>query len=397
MLFKFASRFVFSKKQTKSINIISWVSISSIAIGTAALLIVLSVFNGIEGFIKTMYSNFYTDAKITTIDNTPFEFNNIVYQYLQQQKGVKNIGKSFEESVLISVDNIQNIISLKGVDEQYAKITHLSSIVKYGDTNIFDDQSRILVGMGIANRMGISEQSITPLSLYSFSKDSNQTELATAYTEAKFYTTGVFAVQDEFDSKYCFANLKTVQNFFSLPNSITAFDIQFSTEKEAELFVENSKSFLNQFGLKAQTRYEQNKTLYYVLKSEKWMVFAILSFIILIASFNMIGSLSLLVLEKKQDIKILYALGNSESNTKNIFLFTGILICLVGAAIGLIIALIICLLQQKYGFVTMAGDSFLLSAYPVKLLLSDFILVIATVACIGFIASYFPSRRAEIQ
>jgi lipoprotein-releasing system permease protein len=394
MLFTFAKRYLFSSKKTRAINIISWVSISAIAIGTCALITVLSVFNGLDFFVRSLYTSFYTDVKISAISSKPFELNDSVLHYLQAQKNILQIGKTYEDDVLLSAGEAQNIVTLKGVDTNYVSITKLNNTVRYGDTNIFTTEPRLIVGMSIANKMGINEQSLAPLSVFTFKNNTDNKSLQDAYTEANMYITGLFQVQEDFDNKYCITSLPQMQAIMQDSNSITALEMKLSDDNAAEQFVKNSTAFLSTQNLKAQTRYQQNKTLYYVLKSEKWMVYAIMSFMLLIASFNMIGSLSMLVLEKKKDISILKALGNSDAQTKNIFLSTGVLIGVFGAVIGAVLALIICLLQQHFKIIKMAGDSFLLDAYPVKMVGTDFVLVLATVVCIAIFASWWPSRKA---
>jgi lipoprotein-releasing system permease protein len=395
MIFTFAKRYLFSSKKTRAINIISWVSILAIAIGTGALITVLSVFNGIEIFVKSLYTTFYTDVKITNIQHKPFYATDSVINYLEAQKNILQIGKSYEDDVLLSADNAQNIVTLKGVDTTYANITKLNKAVKYGDTNIFTAEPRLSVGLSIANRMSISEQTLSPISIFTFkNNEDGNVSIENAYSEANMYIANVFSVQEDFDNKYCITSLAQMQNVMQDSNAITALELQMKNDEEAEEFVIKNKAYLAAKNLQAETRYQQNKTLYYVLKSEKWMVFAIMSFMLLIASFNMIGSLSMLVMEKKKDISILKALGNSDSNTKNIFLGTGVLIGLLGAGIGAILAFCVCLLQQKYKLVKMAGDNFLLDAYPVKMFFTDFVLVFFTVVIISVMASWWPSRKA---
>jgi lipoprotein-releasing system permease protein len=394
MLFTFAKKYLFSTKKTRAINIISWVSISAIAIGTCALITVLSVFNGIDSFVRSLYTSFYTDVKIARQDGKPFIATDSIIDYLQAQKNIGLISKTYEDNVLLSAGETQNIITLKGVDKNYVAITKLNNSVKYGDTNIFTSEPRLIVGMSIANRMSINEQSLAPLSVFTFKNNAENNNLQDAYTEANIYVAGLFQVQEEFDNKYCITSLQQMQAIMQDSQRITALEINTVDDKGAQDFVNNSTAFLQKYNLVAQTRYQQNKTLYYVLKSEKWMVYAIMSFMLLIASFNMIGSLSMLVLEKKKDISILKALGNTDAQTKNIFLSTGVLIGVFGAVIGAVLALVICLLQQQFKLVKMAGDSFLLDAYPVKILASDFALVLLTVIGISVLASWWPSRKA---
>ena len=202
MLFTFAKKYLFSSKKTRAVNIISWVSIIAITIGTAALITVLSVFNGIDGFVRSLYTSFYTDIKITSIQDKTFTVDNKTVQYIQQQPNVITVGKSLEENVLLSAGESQSIITLKGVDENYAAITNLNKVIRYGDTNIFTAEPRLIIGLSIANRMSISEQTIAPVSVFTFKSNAENISLQDAYTEASMYVAGIFSVQEEFDNKF---------------------------------------------------------------------------------------------------------------------------------------------------------------------------------------------------
>jgi lipoprotein-releasing system permease protein len=396
MLLTFAKKYIYTKQQTKAINIIAWVSIGAMAIGTAALLVVLSGFNGIDNFIRGLYSDFYTDVKIKQENSQVFEPTQALYQLIKLDTNVISIANTLEENVLLSAGSIQNIVQLKGVDKNYINITRFNSRVQYGDTNIFTPEPRILVGLGIANTMQISEQSITPISIMAFSKDSNTTTLNTeSYTEAPFYVSGIFALQEEIDGKYCISSLAKAQEVLAVPGMVNAIELKLKNDKTAAAFCKKNEVALAKLGLLAQTKYEQNKTLYYILKSEKWFTYAIMSFMLLIASFNLIGSLSMLVIEKKKDISILRAMGTKAQTIKNIFLSTGVFIGMLGAVIGIVIALVLCWIQSTFKIIKFgSGGSFLIDHYPIKIIWTDFLLVAITVFVISVVASWWPSRKA---
>lgn len=396
MILAFVQKYLLSKKNTKAINVISWVSIGAIAVGTAALLMVLSAYNGIDYFVRSMYSSFYTDVKISNSTITNFDADEAFFKKLQYNKYVQYASKTLEQKVLINHNTNQYIVTLKGVDGNYNKITNFNKYVKYGDTIIDNTEPRIILGIAISNSLQITEEGMSPVSVYAFNKDANfNTAPQDAYSQVDMYVTGIFAVQEDFDTKYAIASLNNVQLIANQENKISSYEIKLKTEKDADAFVKSITPYLQQNHLEAATKYEQNKTLYYILKSEKWMVFAVLSLMLFIASFNMIGSLSMLVLDKQKDISILKAIGMQDGNIKKIFMGTGIGIGLLGALIGAVIALILLLLQQHYGLLKMGGgEDMLLDAYPVKMLFSDFILVFFTISIIAFIASWFPSKKA---
>jgi lipoprotein-releasing system permease protein len=399
MLRQFALKYVFSKKNTKAINIISWVSILAIMVGTAALIIVLSVFNGIEDFVKKQYTNFYTDVSIAPIQGKTFVPDSIFLDALNKNKAIQVVSKMLEENVLATHNNKQSFITMRGVDSNYTQITNFNNTVIAGDTNVFTSYGKqVVLGQSLCGTLQISEQSLQPMVVYAFNKDVNlMLSPQDAIRETPMYVSGVFSVHQEFDSKYGITSIANMQELLSMPNAISSIELQLKENINGMDFTKSIEPLLGKNKLQAQTRLQQNKTLYYVLQSEKWMVYAVMSLLLLIASFNMIGSLSMLVLEKKRDISLLKAMGAKEHLIKNIFLSTGLSITIIGALLGVLFAFIICFLQMQFGIFKMGGENLLLNAYPVKLLGTDFILVLITVLIIGLLASYFPSVKASKQ
>jgi lipoprotein-releasing system permease protein len=399
MLRLFALKYVFSKKNTKAINVISWVSIAAIVVGTAALIIVLSVFNGIEEFVKKQYTNFYTDVSISPVMGKTFVPDAAFMQSLKSNKNVQAYSTILQESVLATHNDKQAFITMRGVDSNYAHITNFNKCVLYGDTNIFNDYSKqLILGQSLCGTLQVSEQSLEPIVVYAFNKDANLSLAPQdVVKEAPMYVTGVFGVQQEFDSKYGITSLHNMRELLDMPDAISSIELQLNSKADAIDFVKQIGPDLKSYKLQALTKLEQNKTLYYVLQSEKWMVYAVMSLLLLIASFNMIGSLSMLVLEKQRDISLLKALGAKQSLVQNIFLSTGLSIALIGALLGCLLAFIVCLIQLKWGVFKMGGGNLLINAYPVKMLLPDFLLVLFTVFVIGFLASYIPSVKASKQ
>ncbi len=396
---RFALKYIFSKKNTRAINIISWVSISALIVGTAALVIVLSVFNGIEDFVKKQYTNFYTDISISPQAGKSFIADADLLQYLKSQKEVQSLSTILQENVYATHNNKQSFITLRGVDTAYNSITNFNNTVIAGDTHIANpDFKQMILGQSLCGTLEVSEQSLEPIILYAFNKDAKLSMVPEdAIRESPFYVTGVFAVQQEFDSKYGITSLQNVRDLLQAPDAISSIEIQLRNKVDADAFVKKTASKLTGNNLQAQTRLQQNKTLYYVLQSEKWMVFAVMSLLLLIASFNMIGSLSMLVMEKQKDISLLKAIGGSNRSIRNIFLATGLSISLIGAVLGILLAIIVCLLQMRFGIFTMGSDNLLLSAYPVSLQWLDVVLVFITVLLIGFLASIIPSIKAGKQ
>ena len=398
MIFKFAWRYFKGKKSTQAIQIISWVSVMAMAIGTAALIIVLSVFNGFEFFIKNLYTNFYPDIKIIASHGKYFDNDSILFKEIKNIKGIKFVSKSLEEKVLFTFDENQAIVTLKGIDNLYDSVTNFNRQIEAGTFSI-DEQDQIpsiALGLGVANKLGVSEESHFPINCYSFKKDAIfSIDPTQAYNSQLFMVNALYILQEDIDNNYTFTALKNVQEL-SENNKLSSIEIKLEKSIDAEEVQKNLKNILAKNNLISLNRYEQNKTLFFILKSERWVVYAILCMMLLIASFNIIGSLSMLVIDKEKDIAILKTMGMKNSMIKKIFVSTGILISLVGAFFGCVLAYTICIIQIKFGIIKLGGgDAFLVDAYPVKILFSDFILVMLTVVCIAILASYIPSLKAS--
>jgi len=399
MLLLFAWRYIKGKKSTQAIQIISWVSVLAMSVGTAALLIVLSVFNGFEDFIKQLYSDFYPQVKVAPIRGKTFAEDPQLSTRLQNLKGIRLISRTLEEKVLFSYDENQVIATLKGVDTAYQQVTGIQQHVRYGhmDFSKATDLPPVVLGIGLSNRLGASDESVLPLNCYSFRKGGlNFLDMSQAYNSAYFTVSGVFGLQEEIDNQFALAPLEVVQSLSNHSGLLSSYELRLAPGTDEKKLVAELQPLLEPAGLKAATRYEQNRTLYFILSSERWAVFAILTLMLIIASFNIIGSLSMLVLEKQKDISILKTMGMTNTRIRSLFLSTGVLLSLIGACIGCLLAIAVCSAQQYFGFVKLGqGDAFLLDAYPVKMVWSDFALVMLTVVIISALASIIPSVKAS--
>ena len=287
MYLQFAWRYFKSKKTTNAINIISWVSISAIAVGTAALLIILSVFNGFEGFIKDLYTSFYPDIKITATQGKTFIVNYQTLKSVKELDGIKAVSFSLEDKVLVGYGEDQSIAILKGVDDTYNEVAPMNDAVNYGlmDFSKSEIQSPIVLGLGVANKLGASEQSVLPITAYAFrnSKGLNLNSL-NSFSQKDFGVQGVFYLQDEIDDKYAFAPLTIVQKLLGEENEYSSIEIAVQEGQNAKAIKKKIAQIIEKDKLKVETRYEQNKTLFMILSSERWAVYAVLSLMLFIAS-----------------------------------------------------------------------------------------------------------------
>jgi lipoprotein-releasing system permease protein len=395
----FAWRYFRSKKSANAINIIAWISVLAIAVGTAALIIVLSVFNGFEDLVKGLYSDFYSDIKITPATGKFIGFTPDVLQKIKAIPGVANYSAYIEEKAVLVNGDYQTIAAMKGVDEQYITVNGLIKHIERGEYNLgTTDAPAIIAGTGISNAVGADpENTLANLIIYLPNRKAANFSSMDAMHSYNIQTAGVFAVQQEFDDKYAFTNLAFMQYMLDLdPQQYSGLEIALtpiakeSTVKQALAGILGSK-------YSVQTRYEQNKSLFSIMQVEKWVIYGILSLILIVASFNMIGALTMLVLEKQKDIAVLKAMGVTAGGIQRIFLSEGLVLAGVGGGAGLLLAFIICMAQIQFHIIQLTGNTFIIDYYPVKMYAADFLLVAITVITVSLLAAWIPSRKAATQ
>ena len=400
MYFLFAWRYFKAKKSTNAINIIAWVSISAIIIGTTALILVLSVFNGFEGLVKSLYSSFYTDIRISPASGKIMTITQEQINQLKGLNGIKNFSLSVEEKALVQNGESQSVVYLKGVDDNYRYITGVADNLLSGEYDIgTSDAPKLILGAGVEGALQMySDQLSAPLKIYLPRKsNTEQINMLEDISNDTISSSGSFRIQQDFDNKYGITNIDFVKRSVKLGIDDYSFvEILVKDPSEADNIKKQIKKL---FGDKyiVQNKYEQNRSLYSIMNAERWVIYGVLCLILVVAAFNMIGALTMLVLEKQKDISVLHALGGNRKFIQRIFLSEGMLLALIGCGVGMLLALLIAFLQVKYHLIPLAGGSFLIDYFPVKLRLMDFLLVGATVFVIAFIASWLPSRKAAAQ
>lgn len=403
----FAWRYFKAKKTTNAINIISWISIVAIVIGTASLILVLSVFNGFEGLVKSLYSSFYPDVKISPSSGKQLTLTQEQIQKLKSVKGVKAISLVVEEKALLQnkayqsdSGDYQSIVYLKGVDSNYTSVTTVDEHLIGGNFNTGTvDKPLLILGAGVESAVHVqSESNVRPLAVYMPRKgDVNLADPFQSLSSEAVNTSGTFVIQEDFDNKYAITNLGFVKQMVGMaPDAYGGAEISVLPTADADDVRDEMKKILGK-DYSVQDRFEQNASLFSVMRVEKWIIYAILSLILIVAAFNMIGALTMLVLEKKHDIGVLHALGASRSFIQRIFLSEGLLLGIIGGGTGMILAFLLGLLQTKFHLIPLQGNTFLIDYFPVKMVLSDFLLVALTVMFIALIASWIPARKAALQ
>ncbi len=392
-----AKRYLFSKKSTNAINIISLVSGLAMLFGTLSLILILSVFNGLEDLVKSLYTVFYPDIAITATKGKTIEITDKLKQQLNNIDYIDAYSFSLEENALLEYGDRQHLSLVRGVDEQYFKVVQPFDTFMIEGKRILksDSINYCILGIGVAQKLGLNtEQAFQPLAIYMPNKGSASfASMENAFRKSYINTAGAFAVSDEFDSRFTFVPLDFFQQLTGNPHQSTQISIRLTDNNQSDAVINTLKEKLgNTYTIKS--RYQQNEVLYKILKSEKWITFSILVLIMIIASFNIIGALSMLVLEKKKDIATLTALGIRKNSIVRIFVLEGILMSMAGATIGMVLGLLLCYLQQTIGLVAMPGSSFLVKYYPVKVSLFDIAAVTFVVLLISVLAAYLPAKKA---
>jgi lipoprotein-releasing system permease protein len=396
----FAWRYFKAKKTANAINIIAWLCVSIIAIVTCAQLLVLSVFNGFEGLVKSLYSSFYSDIRVTPTEGKTFTLTLAQINEIKKQPFVVGISMLAEENALLKNEESQKVVSLKGVDENYKSISGVAQKISDGKFDIGSiDTPKIIVGYGVQNAAFIHVNDALPASIVTIilPKKTLSTNAEEAISEGNARAAGVFAIQQEIDEKFAITNIDFVKRQMGLGvDEYSAIEMKLQPNTNIE---EAKKTLQKLLGpsLKVQNRYEQNANLYNTMRMEKWVVYAVLTLIIIIASFTIISVLTMLVLEKQKDISILRSMGTTKMGIQKIFLAEGLLLSIIGAASGIALAVIICLLQIKFHLIKISGGSFLIDYFPVKMIATDFLMVAATALAISFLAAWFPARKAAAK
>lgn len=395
----FAWRYFKSKKSTNAINIIAWISVLAIGVGTAALIIVLSVFNGFEGLVKSMYGDFYSDMLVTPVKGKFIEIPDSTRQKISGVAGIAGSSFFVEEKAVLVNGDYQTIVFLRGIDSAYVKVNGINKHVIEGNFTLGNTETPYMVaGAGISNAVGADPQNkLGGMVVYLPNRLSNNFSSLDAMHSYTIYTSGIFSVQQEFDDKYAFTNINFLQYMLDLKtNEYSGAVVSLKDGAKPEVVQKQLEKILGGT-FKVETRYQQNQSLFSVMQMEKWVIYGILSLILAVAAFNVIGALTMLVLEKQKDISVLKSMGASNIRIQNIFLNEGFLLAILGGVGGMILALVICWLQVHFKLVGLQGGSFIIDYYPIKIDASDFLLVGCTVFLISLLAAWIPSRKAAQQ
>lgn len=383
-----------SKKKQNIINIISAISVGGIIVGTMALVIVLSVFNGFSILIDTFFSSFDPDLKITAAEGKMFDPKEHEFEKIKNLPGVAHYAEIIEEVALLKYGTQIYPAIVKGVPENYTKYTSIDSLIIDGKFMLEKEGINFaVVGQGVAYNLGIRPEFTDHIMVY-VPKKGKQVSInpARAINHNYIFPSGVFAVLEEIDSKYIIVSHQFASELFESGAQVSTVEIGLNSETNTKKIQKEIEKILGS-SFHVKNKYQQHDLIYKTMQSEKWAAYLILVFILVVASFNILGSLSMLIIDKKDDILIFRSMGASNKTIGQIFLFEGWLISIVGAVIGTLLGLLLCWLQITFEIIPLPNNgSFLITAYPVQIVFTDIIFIFTVVLLIGFFASWYPIK-----
>ncbi|MFB6317184.1 ABC transporter permease [Saccharicrinis sp. FJH54] len=376
------------------------ISVAGVTIGTMALIVVLSVFNGFEDLIGKTYSAFNPDVKVQPAAGKVFNYNAHIDSVLVNS-GAEWWSRVIEDQAFVSYDDKQSPVIIKGVDENFSRVSGLDTMLVEGAFTLWNgEKPTAIVGYGLARTLRIGLKFVAPIVIHAPKRES---QVSMINPESNFisdylYPSGFFVVyQPEYDMNYILLPIEEAQKLFDYTNQLTQLEIKVSEKKD----VSDVQSYLKKHlgsDFKVLNRFQQQEGFYNMMNIEKWIGYLILMFILFIATFNLIGSLSMLMMDKKDDIDTLRNLGANSRLIRMIFVFEGWIISLVGTIVGVILGGVLVWLQMQYGLLKLAnGGNSIVDAYPVSVLISDFVIVFVSVITLGFLASWYPVRRITSQ
>ena len=390
----FARRYLFAKRSTNAINIITAISVIGVAIGTAALILVLSVFNGFEALLTGLFGHFNPNIKVTPTQGKTFVPDSVQLARLRALPGIAFVSETLEEIAFFEYEGSQDFGVLKGVDDLFAKVNGIDSTIREGRYLLQnEEQNMAILGAGVRNKLTINVNN--PLATLTVFMPTEQRGgvLDKPFKSRLLFPAGTFAIQQDFDNQYVLTNLSFAREILNAADgTVSALEIRCADGESYAKAKQEIRQIMGE-GFLIRDEYEQNEAFFKVMQLEKWMGFAITSLMLVLMAFNTIGALWMMVLDKQKDISILKSMGATDRTIHRIFLLEGLLLTFLGMLIGMLLAGLLYFAQKQYGLITIP-EGFLVDSYPIEMRWSDFLPVVTTVMCIGLIAALLPAQRA---
>lgn len=395
MHFLFAWRYFRGKYSFQAIQLIAWVSVFAIAIGTAALITILSVSNGFSEIVNGLYSDFYADLRVVPSTTKFVKLTQAQLSSVRQIPGVHYATGIVENKAILVRDENQTVVFVKGVDSNYIHINKVNQYLKRGAFSLGNlDSPKLVIGIGVEENLLLYNAELgTQLELIAVGRSGKSLKSMDQLNHLVAVQSGAFSVQQEFDAQYVFTSNQFAQYLFDLDsNQYSGVELSIDLNKEKSIVTAIQDILGSDFLV--QNKYQQNADLYKIMQIEKWIIFAILALIMVVASFNLVGALTMLVLEKQKDIHVLHAMGATAGTIQKIFLSLSIVMAMTGAFIGGLIASCLIFLQTQFHFIQLQGVSFIIDYYPVKAIWTDYLAVISLVVLIALVAGWVPAKKA---
>lgn len=396
--FFIAKRYLFSKKSHNAINVISAISVCGVALATLAMVCTLSVFNGFQDMVATFFTAFDPQIKITSVKGKVFDGSEPVFAEIRTMPEVVVYSESVEDNAMVQYKGRQTMAVIKGVEDNFDKLTPIDSILFGRGELILHDEvvDYAIPGLQLLSTLGTGIRFLDPLEIYAPKRGSriNMSNPMSSFVSDQLFSSGLtFTVnQEKYDASYIITSIGFARRLFQYTNEVSAVNLRLTSDADENTVIKKLKEKLGD-DFRVQNRYEQQADTFRIMEIEKLISYIFLTFILMIACFNVIGSLSMLIIDKKNDVQTLRNLGASDSQIVRIFLFEGRMISFIGAVSGVIIGLALCLIQQEYGIISLGtAGSFIVDAYPVSVHAWDVVLVFATVLIVGFISVWYPVR-----
>lgn len=396
--FFIAKRYLFSKKSHNAINVISAISVCGVALATLAMVCTLSVFNGFQDMVATFFTAFDSQIKITSVKGKFFDGSEPVFSTIKSMPEIAVYSESVEDNAMVQYKGRQVMAVIKGVEDNFDKLTPIDSILfGRGELILHDEVADYAIpGLQLLSTLGTGIRFLDPLEVYAPKRGSriNMSNPMSSFVSDELFSSGLtFTVnQEKYDASYILTSIQFARRLFQYTNEVTAINLRLASGADENTVIRKLEDLLGS-GYRIQNRYEQQADTFRIMEIEKLISYVFLTFILMIACFNVIGSLSMLIIDKKNDVQTLRNLGASDNQIVRIFLFEGRMISFIGAVSGVVLGLVLCLIQQEYGVISLGSSgSFVVDAYPVSVHFWDVVLVFVTVLVVGFVSVWYPVR-----
>ena len=397
--FYIARRYLFSKKKHNAINVISGISVCGVALATLALVCTLSVFNGFQDMVASFFTAFDPQLKITVREGKVFDGQDERIRAVCALPEIDVFTETLEENAMVQYKDRQAMVVLKGVEDNFEELTSIDSIL-YGAGEFLLHDSIVnygIMGVELVATLGTGLQFVDPLQVYLPKRNAkvNMANPGASFNQDYLYSPGVVFVvnQQEYDGKYILTSLDFLRQLLDYTTEVSAMELKLKSDANVSSVQAKIEKILGD-AFVVQNRYQQQAVVFRIMEIEKLISYLFLTFILMIACFNVIGSLSMLILDKKEDVVTLRSLGADDKLISRIFLFEGRLISLLGAVTGIVLGLTLCFIQQRFGVISLGGGggTFVVDAYPVSVHAWDIVLVFVTVLAVGFLSVWYPVR-----